>query len=159
MFDESFWVLTSFLIFIGFTFKPVKSAILNMLDERQAKVISDLKEASKINTEAQAMLTEIKKQYEEAQTTAKAMVEKANSEAKAILQEAKKEAIKITKKRIELVIQKISYQEEQLIREIKQEAINSAISSVNQMLLDDLDKETKLSLIDESINSLKKFVH
>ncbi|WP_039458218.1 F0F1 ATP synthase subunit B family protein [Candidatus Jidaibacter acanthamoebae] len=159
MFNEGFWVLASFIIFIGAIFKPVKAIVLKTLDERTDKIIHDLNEAAKIKENALSMLQAIKIEHDNIKQNAKDILDKAHLEAKSILEESKKQAEKITRKRLELTMQRISQQEQQIIRDIKTEAVDSALAIVQQMLIEDLDKNIKLDLIDDSIKSLKKFVH
>ncbi len=159
MFNESFWVLASFAVFIGLVFRSLKAIILRILDERALKIIHDLNEAAKIKGEALVMLETIQKEHANIKQDAKDIIDKATAESQSILEEAKKQAERITKKRLELAIERIAQQEEQIIRDIKAEAVDSALVIVQQKLIDELDKNIKLDLIDYSIKSLKKFVH
>lgn len=159
MFNEGFWVLLSFLIFIGIVFKPAKAILLKTLDDRALKIIHDLNEAAKIKEEAIAMLKVVEAEHASIKQNAKEIIKKAEHEAKVILEESKRQAENITKKRLELAMQRISQQEEQIITNVKTEAVDSALAIVQKMFVEEIDKSIKLGLIDDSIKSLKKFVH
>ncbi len=59
--DPQFWILVAFIIFIIAIFKPVRSMLVSVLDNKINEIKNSIDEAEKIKTESQQTLTEIKK--------------------------------------------------------------------------------------------------
>ena len=59
--DPQFWILVAFIIFIIAIFKPVRSMLVSVLDNKINEIKNSINEAEKIKTESQQTLTEIKK--------------------------------------------------------------------------------------------------
>lgn len=54
--DEKFWLAVCFAIFVGFTYRPIKKAILGMIDSRIDLIRNELKNAKVMRMEAEAAL-------------------------------------------------------------------------------------------------------
>jgi F-type H+-transporting ATPase subunit b len=157
--NETVVVAIAFLVFIPLVFKPVKKAVLTMLDERAAVAVKVLKEAEELHTKAQMLLKEAEEHYATALKDSKDIVQKASEEAHSILDEANKEVERIVKKKTELSIVRISQQERQIVDDIKSSAIQLAVSQIQDSIMDELGKEAQISLIENGIKEAKKLLN
>lgn len=62
--DESFWIAVSFVIFLYFLYKPIRNAILRVLDTKIQETKKDLAESEKLKTDAKLLLDEIEKEMQ-----------------------------------------------------------------------------------------------
>ena len=90
MFDQAFWVLIAFVIFVSISFRSAKKLIISALDRRTEEIKKRLQEAENIRNEAKEIVgVNIKK------------LETAKKEVATILSEANKEAEMQKKKALE----------------------------------------------------------
>ena len=63
--DHHFWVLISMAIFVIAVWKPASRAVTGMLDERAARIRSELEEARRLREEAEQLLAEYRQQQQQ----------------------------------------------------------------------------------------------
>ena len=156
---ETIIVAVAFVLFVVFAFKPVKNVILGMLDQYAADAVKQLTEANNMFNESSKLYEEIKKQHRQAERDAKEIVAKAKEESAALVADAKKELERITHKKTELTMIRIEQQEKQIVEDLKNEAINTALVKVQDSLIKQLDTEAQMALINNGIRDVKKLVH
>ena len=89
-FDSSFWVLVSFLLFVGLLFWfRVPSRVLEALDKRAAGIGRELDEARELRQEAQNMLASWNLRQKQAEAEKEEIVAQAGREAERLLAEAR----------------------------------------------------------------------
>ena len=83
MFDSSFFVAISFLIFVGLViFMGLPKMIISALDKRSKDIQEELDEARNLREEAQKLLAKEKKNLDKAEEEAKVLLEKAEKQVK-----------------------------------------------------------------------------
>ncbi|EJP02972.1 F0F1 ATP synthase subunit B [Leptospira interrogans] len=102
------WTLVTFLVVILVLKKFAWDVILKALDERAETVQNDIKKASELRLEAEALL----KDYE-------ARLNSAKDEANAIVAEAKSDALKLKNKLLEETNGEVKAQKDQAVKEIE----------------------------------------
>ncbi|EMJ35792.1 ATP synthase F0, B subunit [Leptospira interrogans str. FPW1039] len=102
------WTLVTFLIVVLVLKKFAWDVILKALDERAETVQNDIKKASELRLEAEALL----KDYE-------ARLNSAKDEANAIVAEAKSDALKLKNKLLEETNGEVKAQKDQAVKEIE----------------------------------------
>ena len=84
-----FWVLVSFLAFMGLLLKmKVPAMLANILDDRAVGIRKELDEARRLRQEAQDLLAEYQRKQRLAEDEAKAIIEQAQREAQAMKTES-----------------------------------------------------------------------
>ncbi len=156
---ESIVVAVAFGVFLILAIKPIKNMLVGMLDQYSKDAVKQLTEANEMFQEASKMYDDIKKQHKQAEKEAQEIITKAKEEALALVEEAKKELERVTQKKTELTMGRIEQQEKQIVEDLKNEAINLAISKVQESLINQLDAEAQMALINEGIKEVKKLVH
>ena len=149
--DPQFWVAVSFLLFIAAIFNPVRKILASSLDAQINDIKNKLDEVENLKNEAQKALDEIKDReakVEKEIQNLKSESEKRIADLKDI--SSNKLTDQIEKRKI-LANNKI----EQLVRDtnnsLKNYITSVAIETTRNVLLQNLSKEKKSALIDESI--------
>ena len=149
--DPQFWVAVSFILFIAAIFNPVRKILASSLDAQINDIKNKIDEVENLKNEAQKALDEIKDReakVEKEIQNLKSESEKRIADLKDI--SSTKLTDQIEKRKI-LANNKI----EQLVRDtnnsLKNYITSVAIETTRNVLLQNLSKEKKSALIDESI--------
>ena len=149
--DPQFWVAVSFILFIAAIFNPVRKILTSSLDAQIKDIKNKIDEVENIKNEAQKALDELK----ERETKVEKEIQNLNLESEKRIAELKnistsKLTDQIEKRKI-LAENKI----EQLVRDtnnsIKNYISSIAIEATRNILLQNLSKDKKSALIEESI--------
>ena len=149
--DPQFWVAVSFILFIAAIFNPVRKILTSSLDAQIKDIKNKIDEVENLKNEAQKALDELK----EREAKVEKEIQNLQSESeKRIVAFKDTSASKLTEqieKRKILAENKI----EQLIRDtnnsIKNYISSVAIEATRNILLQNLSKDKKSDLIEESI--------
>lgn len=154
--NAEFWVGVGLLIFLGIVVFVAKApaAIAATLDAKTAKIQSDLDEAARIRTEAEAMLAEIRLQREEAERQAAEMLKAAQDDAKRLAKEAKVKLDEQIKRRADLAERKIANAEAQAVAEVKAAAADLAAQAAETVLAARLAGAKTDPIVDGAIKQL-----
>ena len=149
--DPQFWVAVSFILFIAAIFNPVRKILTSSLDAQIKDIKNKIDEVENLKNEAQKALDELRERESKVEIeiqNLKLESEKRIAELKDI--SATKLTDQIEKRKI-LAENKI----EQLVRDtnnsIKNYISSVAIEATKNILLQNLSKDKKSSLIKESI--------
>ena len=149
--DPQFWVAVSFILFIAAIFNPVRKILTSSLDAQIKDIKNKIDEVENLKNEAQKALDGLK----ERETKVEMEIQNLNLESEKKIAELKdisttKLADQIEKRKI-LAENKI----EQLVRDtnnsIKNYISTIAIETTRNILLQNLSKDKKSELIEESI--------
>ncbi len=149
--DPQFWVAVSFILFIAAIFNPVRKILTSSLDVQIKDIKNKIDEVENIKNEAQKALDELK----DRETKVEKEIQNLNLESEKRIAELKNiSASKLTdqiEKRKILAENKI----EQLVRDtnnsIKNYISSVAIEATKNILIQNLNKDKKSALIEESI--------
>jgi len=156
--DPQFWVAISFILFIAAIFNPVRKILASSLDTQINDIKNKIDEVENLKNEAQKALDEIK----DREAKVEKEIQNLKSESEKRIDELKdisstKLADQIEKRKI-LAENKI----EQLVRDtnnsIKNYISNVAIGATKIVLLQNLSKDKKSALIEESITELNSIL-
>ena len=152
--DPQFWVAVSFILFIGAIFNPVRKILTSSLDAQIKDIKNKIDEVENLRNEAQKALDELK----DRETKVEKEIQNLKLESEKKIAELKnistsKLTDQIEKRKI-LAENKI----EQLVRDTKNSIKNYissvAIEATRNVLLQNLSKDKKSALIEESITEL-----
>jgi F-type H+-transporting ATPase subunit b len=105
-----------------------------ILDDRIAKVESDLAEAKKLREEAEALLAEYELKRQSAESEAASIVTAAQEEAKRLTEEANSSLADLIARRTKTVEDKIAQAESQAIAEVRAKSADVAIEAARRLL-------------------------
>jgi F-type H+-transporting ATPase subunit b len=87
--DEKFWLAICFVLFILLTYKPIKKAILGMLDGEIARIRKDLAAAEAARSEAENDFKELEQELARIRSQRNHLLSKAEKEASETIEEYK----------------------------------------------------------------------
>lgn len=157
--DPAFWVGLSFILFVSLIFKPVGRIILAALDDRAVKIQSELDEAIRLKEEAQALLSSYQRKQKEVTQNAKDIIAHAEAETKRIAKQAEKDLEDSLNKRIEVSMQKIAAYEASILQDVRNNAVDIAISTVRSLVAESISKDVAEDLISKAMADLDKKLH
>ena len=149
--DPQFWVAVSFILFIAAIFNPVRKILTSSLDAQISDIKNKIDEVENIKNEAQKALDELK----DRETKVEKEIENLKLESEKRIADLKnistKKLMDQIEKRKVLAENKI----DQLIRDtnnsLKNYISSVAIEATRNILLQNLSKDKKSDLIEESI--------
>ena len=157
MFDATFFVAVSFLLFVVFVvWIGLPGSILNALDERSANIQKELDEARILHEEAQSLLAKEKRKLEKCDEEVKEILKKASDQAVLLAENSKKtleEEIQRKQKQADL---KISQARDEAIRDVKSKAADLSVIIAKEYLKENIDDKISSELVDKSIEDLKR---
>jgi len=154
--DATFWVAVSFIIFIAILFYfKIPQKVQNILDETILKIQNQIEDAEKLKDEANNILSENEKKISSSKSEIKAMLDKANEDAEKNIIKTNKELHQTIENRKRSVEQKISQSKDQAMKDIKNASIKVAISSVERLLKNSLDKSKLDKIYSSSLEETK----
>ena len=154
--DPSFWFLVAFVIFVALIGKKLWVFITEHLDLRSEKIEENIEEAIRLRDDAQTLLNEAKQKHLEASQHADKIIDRANQEAVRISNESQTELEQFMKKRESQIEDRINYAEEQAVNDIRNQAIEIALSAAENLLKTLVDEKTDNKLIDKSLKELER---
>tara|TARA_B110000008_G_scaffold148763_1_gene150251 strand:- start:139 stop:618 length:480 start_codon:yes stop_codon:yes gene_type:complete len=157
MFDATFFVAVSFLLFVAFVvWIGLPGSILNALDERSTNIQKELDEARILHEEAQSLLAKEKRKLEKCDEEVKEILKKASDQAVLLAENSKKtleEEIQRKQKQADL---KISQARDEAIRDVKSKAADLSVIIAKEYLKENIDDKISSELVDKSIEDLKR---
>ena len=156
--DPQFWILVAFIIFIIAIFKPVRSMLVSVLDNKINEIKNSINEAEKIKSESQQTLIEIKKRQNDVkneilinQNEGKEKINLIEKYSNEKLKEQINKRNQLGKLKIELMTRDANIQVQKYI-------VQYAINTTIKILEKKLDKFEKQFLIDHSIKELNSIL-
>jgi F-type H+-transporting ATPase subunit b len=154
--SETFWVALSFLIFAYVAYKPAQKMLFQTLDGRAERIRAELDEAEKLRRDAEATLAAYKSREQEALKEAQAIVAQAHRDADALRERAAAELDSALKRREAQAIDRIRQAEAAALAEVRNLAVDIAITASGRLLQDKLAGAPGDHLIDAAIADLGK---
>ena len=161
VFDATFWVAISFFIFFGvLIYLKVPLKINENLNKFIAEIKNELNESEKLRQETKVFLDQSQSKLNSASDETKVIIENAKKDADAMVQQMKDKFNKSAEIKRRLTEEKITQMKEQAIKEIKNTSIDIAVTSVEKIIKNTIDKSKLDNIfqknIDESKEALKK---
>ena len=149
-----FWSLVSFalLFFLlkRFAFPP----ILEVLEERENKIRSEIADAEKLRHEAEELKADLGRELKNAHEKANTIIQMAGDESKKIQEKSIQETQAKVRQMQNDAEQEIQITRNKLLNEIRSYTAALTISSTEKVLKKSLNDEDKNRLIDESIEEV-----
>lgn len=157
--NPAFWVGVSFVLVVGFAFKPLMAAVGAALDTRAAKIKARLDEATRLREEAQEMLATYQRKQRDAMREAEEIIAHAKAEAERLSQQAARDLEAQLKRREEQAMERIAQAEAQAMREVKNLAVDVAVAAARNVMGHDMSASQSGSLLEKSIADLPQKLH
>ena len=149
-----FWSLTSFTILFlllkRFAFPP----ILEVLEERENKIRSEIGDAEKLRQEAQELKADLERELKNAHEKAQTIIQMAGDESKKIQEKSIQETQVKVRQMQNDAEQEIQITRNKLLNEIRNYTAALTMASTEKVLKRSLSDGDKKRLIDESIDEV-----
>ena len=151
------WVAIAFVCFIlMLVYLGAHRRVIDLLDARQARIKSELDEASRLRQEAQALLIEFERKGREAENEAAAIIAGAKSEAERLAAEAKAKAEDFVTRRTKMAEAKIAQAESQALTDVRSAAAEAAVLAAEKILAAAAKGKTAEDLLLRGIEDIKQ---
>ncbi|MBK1665602.1 F0F1 ATP synthase subunit B [Rhodospirillum rubrum] len=157
--DPAFWVSIAFLMVVGFIYIKAKNKILGALDGRGAAVKAKLDEARKLRDDAQALLAEYQRRQRDAMKEADEIIRHAKEEAARLRAKAEADLEASIHRREQQAVDRIAQAEAQALAQVRNEAVDVAVSAARSLLAGSLAKADQNRLLDAAIADLPGKLH
>ncbi|MFC4350631.1 F0F1 ATP synthase subunit B [Fodinicurvata halophila] len=154
--SEYTWITISLILFLAIAAWKGLRPMLAKLDARSERIRKEIEEAQALREEAQKMLADYKRRQRDALKEAEEIVEHAKTEAQRIRQNSEKELEETLQRREQMTMDKIRQAEADAIAEVRNQAVDVAIAAAGKMISENLDKDSKKALTEESIETVGK---
>jgi F-type H+-transporting ATPase subunit b len=129
------WVAIAFVIFLGLlVYLGAHRRVIDGIDQRQARIKTELDEARRLREEAQALLAEYQRKHGEADREAEAIIASANVEAERLAAEGKARMEDFVTRRTKMAETKIAQAEAQALAEVRSAAADAAVAAAEKIL-------------------------
>jgi F-type H+-transporting ATPase subunit b len=135
MLEAEAWVAVAFVIFLGLlVYLGAHRRVIDGIDQRQARIKTELDEARRLREEAQALLAEYQRKHGEADREAEAIIASANVEAERLAAEGKARMEDFVTRRTKMAETKIAQAEAQALAEVRSAAADAAVAAAEKIL-------------------------
>jgi F-type H+-transporting ATPase subunit b len=152
--DPELAVAIAFVIAIVVVSKKVWLALSGLLDERAAKIKAELDEAQRLKDDAQKMLGQFQRKQRDALQEAEAIVAHAREESQRYAERAQRELEAAIERRERLAAERVALAEAKAIAEVRNTAVDIAISAARRVIAERLGDAQRNSLVDQAIAEL-----
>ena len=150
-----FWVGVGLLVFFALlVFLKVPGTVGRTLDDRATRIQSELDEAQRLRTEAEALLATIRAERADAERRAAEMLANAEAEARRMEEEARVRLEEQIARRAQLADRRIAMAEQQATQDVKAAAADLAARAAEAVLAQRLQGATSDPLVDRAVAQL-----
>ena len=136
-FDSNFWVLLSFLLFVGLLlYFRVPAMALAALDKRAAGIDRELREAKHLRHEAQNMLAAWRRRQKEAESERADILSQAEAEAERLAEESRAAMSRHAERQAALAEARIRQSAARAEAEMRALAVETAVEAARLILRD-----------------------
>ena len=150
------WVAFAFLCFLGLLgYLGVYRKLIDLLDQRQARIKGDLDEAKRLREEAQALLADFERKGRAAESEAEAIIASAKAEAERLAAEAKSRMEDFVARRTKIAETKIAQAEAQALADVRSAATDAAVAAAEKILSTTAKGKVAEDLLAKGIEDVK----
>jgi F-type H+-transporting ATPase subunit b len=158
MFDATFWVAISFLIFcLIIIYKKIPQLINNLLDNKINEIKSEIDSATNLKNESQQLLEKYKKKIEEAHTEAGAIINSEKKETEIFIKESENKFDQLIINKKKSLEQKLDQMKIKAIKDIQNISNKIALETVKKIISNSANDE-KMKAVNQK-NMDKIFVN
>ncbi len=157
--EGEFWVLVAFVTAMAFLVYKARGAALGALDQRSAKIKSELDEAQRLAEEAQKSLAQYQLKQRDALKESEAIIAQARADAERLASQARLDLAAALDRRQRMAIERIALDEAEAVTEVRNQAVEVAVAAVRRILARDLDAKNRSALLDQAIAALPETLH
>ena len=156
MFDATFWVAVSFVIFfVGLIYLKVPQNVNSLLTKMIVDIKNEIDESEKLRSESKKLLDDAQSKLNSAEQEKKKIINQANIEAEKLTKDMSEKFSKSAEIKKNLANIKISQMKDAAIEDIKDTSINIAIEAVKKTISTSVDKSNLEILFEKNLEETK----
>ena len=156
MFDATFWVAISFVIFFGaLVYFKVPQNVNNLLSKMIVDIKNEIDESEKLRSEAKKLLDDAQSKLNTAEQEKKKIIDQAKIDSERLINDMNNKFDKSAEIKRNLAQTKISQMKEAAIKNIKDTSIKIAVDAVKKTISESVDKSKLDELFDKSLEETK----
>ena len=155
MFDATFWVAISFLIFcLIIIYKKIPQLINNLLDNKINEIKSEIDSATNLKNESQQLLEKYKKKIEEAHTEAGAIINSEKKETEIFIKESENKFDQLIINKKKSLEQKLDQMKIKAIKDIQNISNKIALEAVKKIILNSANDEKMKAVNQKNLDKI-----
>ena len=156
MFDATFWVAVSFVIFfVGLIYLKVPQNVNGLLTKMIVDIKNEIDESEKLRSESKKLLDDAQSKLNSAEQEKKKIINQANIEAEKLKKDMSEKFSKSVEIKKNLANIKISQMKDAAIKDVKDTSIKIAIESVKKTISTSVDKSKLDILFEKNLEETK----
>jgi F-type H+-transporting ATPase subunit b len=161
MFDATFWVAISFIIFcLIIVYKKIPQVISNLLDSKINEIKSEIDNAKNLKHESEKLLQKYKSKIEEAHAERSQIINNEKRETEIFIKESEKKFEQLIENKKKSLEQKLDQMKIKAIKDIQNISNKIAIEAVKK-IISDQENSDKMKVINQknlekTFNQLKQ---
>ena len=154
--DATFWVGVSFILFFAvLIYLKIPQKINEILNNLIANIKNEIDESEKLRAEAKTLLENAQIKLESAQKESKKIINQAKKESENLIIEMNDKFHKSSEIKKNLTKNKISQMKVSALKEIKDNSIRLAVTSVKKLISTSIDKSKLDNLFEKNLEESK----
>ena len=156
MFDATFWVAVSFVIFfVGLIYLKVPQNVNGLLTKMIVDIKNEIDESEKLRSESKKLLDDAQNKLNSAEQEKKKIIDQANVEAETLTKDMGEKFSKSAEIKKNLANIKISQMKDAAIKDVKDTSIKIAIEAVKKTISTSVDKSKFDTLFEKNLEETK----
>ena len=156
VFDATFWVAVSFVIFFGIlVYFKIPQNVNNLLGKMIVDIKNEINESEKLRTESKKLLDDAQSKLNSVSVETKKILDQAKSDADKLVIEMNDKFHKSSEIKKNLSKTKITQMKDSAIKEIKDHSIKIAVKSVKKIISTSVDKSKLDNLFEKNLEETK----
>ena len=156
MFDATFWVAVSFVIFfVGLIYLKVPQNVNSLLTKMIVDIKNEIDESEKLRSESKKLLDDAQSKLNSAEQEKKKIIDQANIEAEKLTKDMSEKFSKSAEIKKNLANIKISQMKDAAIKDIKDTSIKIAIEAAKKTISTSVDKSKLDILFEKNLKDTK----
>ena len=156
MFDATFWVAVSFVIFfVGLIYLKVPQNVNNLLTKMIVDIKNEIDESEKLRSESKKLLDDAQSKLNSSEQEKKKIIDQANIEAEKLIKDMSEKFTKSAEIKKNLANIKISQMKDAAIKDVKDTSIKIAIEAVKKTISTSVDKSKLDILFEKNLEETK----
>ena len=156
MFDATFWVAVSFVIFfVGLIYLKVPQNVNSLLTKMIVDIKNEIDESEKLRSESKKLLDDAQSKLNSAEQEKKKIIDQANIESEKLIKDMSEKFTKSVEIKKNLANIKISQMKDAAIKDVKDTSIKIAIEAVKKAISTSVDKSKLDTLFEKNLEETK----
>ena len=156
LFNSTFWVAVSFIIFLGvLIYFKIPQKLIELLDKMIVGIKNEIDESEKLRTESKTLLDNAQNKLDTAENERKKILDETKKDSERLVIEMNDKFHKSAEFKKILAETRIAQMKEAAIKEIKDTSIKLAVDSVKKIISTSVDKSKLDALFKKNLEETK----